>query len=118
MAFLLTRWLNQELETELVPETLDVELSDGYLFAQLFHQHGLIKDLSEYQRPHANTVEVSIHNFSLLEPLFQYINVPMTAKTAVDVIQRQPGVAVRTVYAIRMSLFALSGTGHDSGSFK
>lgn len=118
MALILTTWLNSQvkLSQQITPDTVDGQFSSGYMFAELLSLRGVpLPDLKLFIADRS-TDETAIHNFSLLEPVFASINVPINSTLAFDIIRRQSGAAVRTIYAIRSALFTLGGSDTLTGA--
>lgn len=104
MTDILCEWLNEDVkvEPEISSSSFASELSNGYLFGKVLHQHGLQADFGAFSNGRSS--EAKLNNFTRLEPTFRLLNVPFNTCTAREIMTEKPGAAIRIMYHLFIAL--------------
>lgn len=113
MSHILCQWLNNDLSLpkKMEPTSLEESLRSGYVFAAILNQYQLIENIAAFQN--STSTDVSIKNYTLLEPVLRAIGVNLSATTAYELISGKPGVGERVLYQVKSSLLNISAQNLD-----
>eukprot|EP00879_Flechtneria_rotunda_P030182 GHRR01032781.1.p1 GENE.GHRR01032781.1~~GHRR01032781.1.p1 ORF type:complete len:295 (+),score=115.10 GHRR01032781.1:141-1025(+) len=99
MAEVLRDWL---LVAGIEAHNLEQDFANGYLFGKLLHEYNL--------QPHLNTFvnkgkpDAYLKNYVMLQPVLSKLGVQFDTRTAQALINKEPGLAAKVLYAIKQSL--------------
>lgn len=99
---LLLRWLNEELRLSAPVTSIEEDSRNGYLFGEIFAKYNQQRDFDQFVDKHTSAAK--LRNLTLLEPTFRRLNVRFDAKTAFDVTEGVPKVALSLLSQIRIAL--------------
>lgn len=104
MTAVLQQWCNDTLGLSKAVGTLEDDFATGYMFAEILHKHNQL-DAAQLATLKDNDIASTIlHNYAVLEPVLSRIGIKLNARTVTALINKQPQVAQRILYALKTKL--------------
>ncbi|KAJ3047149.1 aconitate hydratase, partial [Rhizophlyctis rosea] len=118
----LTQWLNSnvKLSEPILPPSLDILFSSGYLLGELLHRYGLQDDFSS-SFVNAATPDATIRNFTLVgKTLTDKLGFQLSSDSVRDLVVGKSGAATQLLHQIKTVLeerrFRIRGSSNRDGT--
>lgn len=102
MSALLGKWLNQTFDLSKKVESVERDLSNGYLFAQVLDSQGYENQLEKYLDDESTFAKVN--NFELLRSSFSKLGINLQVKEAREIMLEKPGSATKLLLELKQTL--------------
>mgnify|MGYP000126431260 FL=1 len=107
MASLLRSWLNDDITLSSHVSSFETAFKNGYLFGEILHRFNQQKNFRDFvNTPSADS---KVRNFVLLEPTLRRLGIPISPRTAFDVMSAKKGAAMNLLYKLKVVIDKLRG---------
>lgn len=93
------RWLNDELKLRRQVSSMERDLSNGFLFAEILSLKGLEPSLNEYRD--APTIEAKVHNMELLGATLEALGLPFPVNTRRAIMMEDRSAVLQFVLLLK-----------------
>ena len=102
MSEILYNWLNNEVKLSKEITDIEVDFSNGYLFAELLFKYKQLPGLEKFKNTELHKHKVN--NFTFLDKKFKDLKIRLSPEEFKDLIESKKNLAKQVLYRIKMQL--------------